>query len=186
MRRSKDFVVLKIFRLENSRFQNPMTYITGDPRFGRVKHNIFGIVNEWCKKEYGNLLVAESAKIHAPMPYAFNGNVLALEFIGDENGKASRPLREVRVKDPEKVLDTILEDARRLYKHELVHADLSQYNILMKDETPYMIDFGQAVNIEHPDSRNYLERDVHNILNYFSKAYKIDRDIKEVYKQITG
>src|SRR5271157_787241 len=52
---SKEFVVLKIFRMENARFQNRIKYITGDPRFGRVKPNIYAIVNEWCKKEYGNL-----------------------------------------------------------------------------------------------------------------------------------
>src|SRR5271157_6398077 len=53
-----DYVVLKIFRRENARFQKKMQYITGDPRFSRVKANVFSVVNEWCKKEYANLIVA--------------------------------------------------------------------------------------------------------------------------------
>jgi RIO kinase 1 len=179
----KEFVALKIFRLENARFQNRIKYIEGDPRFGKVKGSIFAIVNEWCKKEYGNLLVAEAAGVHAPRPYAFSGNVLAIEFIGIE-GKPSQTLREQVVKDPEKVLNQILEDARKLYKNELVHADLSEYNILMLGEVPYMIDFGQAVSIEHPDATRYLRRDVSNILTYFRKHYGINRDETETFNRI--
>ncbi len=181
----KDFVALKIFRLENARFQNRIKYIEGDPRFGRVKHDVFAIVNEWCKKEYGNLMVAEGAGVRAPRPYAFNGNVLAMEFLGKE-GKPSQTLREQKVKDPEKVLDQILDDTRKLYQSELVHADLSEYNILMLDSLPYMIDFGQAVHIKHPDAMRFLERDVFNVLHYFGKAYKIERDHAETMRFITG
>ncbi|MGA3020918.1 MAG: serine protein kinase RIO [Candidatus Micrarchaeales archaeon] len=181
----KEFVVLKIFRMENSRFQDRMRYINGDPRFGRIKANIYAIVNEWCKKEYGNLLVAEAAGVHAPMPYAFNGNVLALEFIGKE-GYPSRRLEQEKVNEPEKVLKTILEDVKKLYENELVHADLSEYNILMLGELPYMIDFGQAVHIKHPEAHEFLRRDIRNILHHFSKKYGVEKNEETVFRYITG
>jgi len=181
----KDFVALKIFRIENTPFKNRMKYITGDPRFGKIKADMFSIVNEWCKKEYGNLLVAEAAEIHAPMPYAFNGHILALEFIGNE-GTPAATLRHVKLKNPEKVLSMVLEDVKKLYENELVHADLSEYNILMRDEVPYLIDFGQAVHIKHPDSMKFLIRDLENLLHYFSKTYGISRDYDEVMKTIVG
>ncbi len=180
-----EFLALKVFRLENARFQNRIKYIEGDPRFGRVKGSIFAIVSEWCKKEYGNLLVAEAAEIHAPRPYAFSGNVLAMEFLG-EDGKPAKTMREEGLQDPDKTLAAILEDTHRLYANELVHADLSEYNILMVGGMPYMIDFGQAVHIKHPDATRYLERDVGNILHYFSKTYGIEKDPTEVLGRITG
>ena len=179
-----DFVALKIFRLENARFQNRITYIRGDPRFGKIKNTTAGVVNEWCKKEYANLLVAEGAEVHSPRPYAFSGNVLAMEFIGSD-GKPARPLREERVAEPSKVLDSVIEDMTKLYKSELVHADMSEYNILMKEGTPYLIDFGQAVHIKHPDSIKFLRRDVENILRYFSKAYGIEKGAESVFNEIT-
>lgn len=179
-----DFLALKIFRLENARFQKRIKYIEGDPRFGKVKNTVSEIVGAWCKKEYGNLLVAEAVGVHAPRPYAFNGNVLAMEFIGRE-GKPSRTMREETLANPEKTLNAILEDARRLYSGELVHADLSEYNVLMKGGVPYLIDFGQAVHIKHPDAQAYLERDVFNILHYFSKRYGIERDAAEALRSIT-
>ncbi len=179
----KEFLALKIFRMENARFQNRMKYIRGDPRFGKIKRNIYAIVNEWCKKEYGNLLVAEAAEVHAPRPYAFSGNVLAMELIGKE-GKPAKVMRNETLDDPAGVLDTILEDTRKLYQNELVHADLSEYNILMLGKVPYMIDFGQAVHIKHPSSMNFLRRDVENILFYFSKKYGIEKDVETVFNEI--
>lgn len=179
----KEFVALKIFRLENARFQNRIKYIEGDPRFGKVKGSIFAVVNTWCKKEYGNLLVAEAAGVHAPRPYAFSGNVLAMEFIG-KDGKPSKRMREEKLGNPQKVLDLILKDTRKLYQSELVHADLSEYNILMLGEVPYMIDFGQAVHIKHPDAMKFLRRDVFNMLTYFNKAYGIPKDEEKALEYI--
>ncbi len=180
---TKEFVALKIFRRENARFQNKMKYISGDPRFGKVKANVFSIVNEWCKKEYANLIVAAEAGVHAPKPYAFRGNILVMEFIGNE-GTPSNTLREVTVSDPEKVLDAIIEDMKKLYAAELVHADMSEYNILMLGEVPYLIDFGQAVHIKHPNSMAFLERDVENLLHYFSIKYGIRRERDATLKRI--
>jgi RIO kinase 1 len=177
------FVAIKIFRKENSGFQNRIKYIEGDPRFGGIKSTTFAIVNEWCKKEYGNLLVAEAAKVHAPRPYAFDGNVLVMEFLG-EDGSPANMLKHVDVDDPEKVLDTVIEDLRKLHQDDLVHADMSEYNILMLKDVPYLIDFGQAVHIKHPDAHEFLVRDIYNLLHYFSKKYRIERDPDEVLKHI--
>lgn len=179
----QEFVAVKIFRLETSSFEKRVDYIAGDPRFGRIKGGIFDIVSEWCKKEYGNLRIAEAAGAHAPKPYLYSGNVLAIEFIGEE-GRPSQTLREANVEDPEAVLDTILKDVRKLYSRDLVHADLSEYNILMKGEMPYMIDFGQAVVIGHPKAEEFLDRDVNNILRYFSKRYSVERDEDDVLASI--
>lgn len=179
-----EYVIVKIFRLETAAFRKRVKYIVGDPRFGKIKKSIFGIVNEWCKKEYGNLMVAEAAGVHAPKPYAFSGNVLAMEFIGMD-GKPADMLKDVRLKNPEDTLDRIISDARKLYSRELVHADLSEYNILMKGDTPYMIDFGQAVLLEHPEAMSFLRRDMHNIVTYFSKTYGTRMDANEAFAKVT-
>jgi RIO kinase 1 len=123
--------------------------------------------------------------VHSPKPYAFRGNVLVMEFIGTD-GSPSNTLREVTVKEPEKVLDAIIEEMKKLYQSELVHADMSEYNILMLGEVPYLIDFGQAVHIKHPNSMAFLERDVANLLHHFSVKYGIERDKDATLKYIIG
>ncbi len=177
------FVALKIFRLETSNFRNRMTYMQGDPRFGKVKNTISGIVNEWCKKEYSNLAIADTAGVHAPRPYAFSGNVLAMEFIGTE-GKPAGMLRDTELREPGRTLAQILDQAGMLLAHGLVHADLSEYNVLMKQDVPYLIDFGQAVSVEHPSASLFLKRDIHNIVAYFNKRYGTGTDAESALSAV--
>ena len=178
------FVILKFFRIETSTFFNMADYIIGDPRFSGIASSKTGVVKVWCKKEYGNLLIAKKCGLNAPKPFMFNGNILAMEFIGDEYGMPAPPLYKADIDNPELMLDCILADVKKLYYGELVHADLSEYNILVKDGKQYFIDFGQAVSLKHPKAREFLERDVHNILQYFQKRYGVFRDLNDAIRAV--
>lgn len=84
------------------------------------------------------------------------------------------------------VFDIIVEYMRLLNKKaNLVHADLSEYNILIdpNDLTPIFIDMGQSVTLEHPNAREFLYRDVQNILRFFSR-YGIKDKPEELLKKI--
>jgi RIO kinase 1 len=178
-----DFVVLKIFRLETSSFKARIDYITGDRRFQRRISTDMQLISTWCRKEFGNLRLAHNAKVHSPAPYTFENNVLAMEFIGNGNAPAPR-LKETVVDNPSGVLDTVLKDIGKLYSAGLVHGDVSEYNILMSNGTPFMIDFGQAVTADHPKAQAFLERDVGNILAYFRKRYGVERDVGKIVNEI--
>ena len=96
-----------------------------------------------------------------------------MEFIG-EKGNASKTLKEIGVKNLEQAYVQIVEFiARSFYISHLVHADLSEYNILVKNfegkEKLIVIDVGQAVLKSHPKAEEFLERDLKNISNYFTK-----------------
>jgi len=180
-----ELVVVKIFRIETSSFEKRLDYIVGDPRFEKVKHNMYHIVNTWCKKEFGNLKLAEIAKVNAPKPYASYGNVLAMQFIG-ENGIPAKNLKETELENPEKVFNEIIANVKKLYRIDLVHSDLSEYNILLKGDVPYLIDFGQAVVTAHPKALEFLRRDIENLFSYFSKKYNISADPEKIFADITG
>ena len=177
-------VILKIFRVETSSFDKRIEYMLGDPRFEKIdRRNIYAVVTTWCRKEYGNLKIAEMAGIHAPLPFYFKDNILAEEFISNDDMPA-QTLKNTALENPANVLDTILEDLGKLYGAELVHGDISEYNILIKGKTPYIIDFGQAVVLGHPKAYSFLERDVYNILYYFNKKYSIKRDLETTLAKI--
>jgi RIO kinase 1 len=180
------YLIVKFFRVETSSFLNMTDYIFGDPRFTKVSRNKRAVITAWCKKEYGNLQIARLAGVNAPTPYMFNGSILAMEFIGSEEGVPAPQLKDILLEDPESMLDVILEQVHRLYLKELVHADLSQYNMLVKDGVPYLIDFGQAVVLRHPNAMRFLRRDVENVLNYFSKRYGITKDFEEAMRFVTN
>ncbi len=180
----KGYVAVKIFRIETSSFGARIDYIDGDPRFGKIKPGMFNLVNEWCKKEFSNLKIANEAKVHCPKPYMFNGNILAMEMIGEDDVPAPQ-MRKIDLEEPDKVLDIVLGDMRKMYQNNLVHEEMSEYNILIKGGTPYIIDFGQAVVLGHPNAEQFLKRDVKNILYYFYRKYGIERSQIQVMEYIT-
>ncbi len=184
--RGGKYVVLKFFRIETSSFYRMGEYMLGDPRFSRISRKKYGIVMEWCKKEFGNLLLAEKAGVRAPRPFMFNGSVLAMSFISDGGTDPAPTLRETDLADPQATLDSILGEVRKMYRGKMVHADLSEYNILVSDGVPYLIDFGQAVMVQHPKAQEFLGRDVRNLLQYFRKRYGLDTDYDRAMRYITG
>ena len=103
--------------------------------------------------------------------------------IGDSK-KSAPLLKGINLKDPKKIFDELLRFISYMYKKaELVHADLSPYNILIYRNKPYVIDVGQGVLLEHPSSHEFLKRDIHNTVQYFSK-FGIIKDEKEIFEQI--
>ena len=74
---------------------------------------------------------------------------------------------------------------KKLHKAGLVHADLSAFNILNNNEKPVFIDFSQCTTFESSRAKEYLDRDVRNICNFFRKlGLKLD-EVK-IKKEITG
>ncbi len=178
-------VAIKIFKNETSAFQHMVKYIEGDPRFRHVKHNKRNIVKEWASKEFKNLRAAYDAGLPVPKPLKLKDNVIAMEFVG-ENGVPYALLNDVVLSEPEKTFRTLMDAVKKLYKIKLVHADLSPYNILIAEgEKPVIIDWGQAVLLEHPRAQEFLEHDVRTLCDYFRRQ-GVECDAVEELKSITN
>ncbi|MFH0714218.1 MAG: serine protein kinase RIO [Candidatus Diapherotrites archaeon] len=168
---SGGFRAVKVYKTDTSTFQDMMKYIKGDQRFEKVGNDKREIVAAWTQKEFKNLELCRKANVSAPLPFAFLNNVLVMEFIG-ENGIASPSLREVSKIDIdwEDVYAQVIENmSKLLYDAKLVHADLSEYNMLFRNGKVIFIDLGQAVLSSHPNAREFFDRDVKNLSNYFRK-----------------
>ncbi|MDD4352881.1 MAG: serine protein kinase RIO [Candidatus Nanoarchaeia archaeon] len=165
------FVAVKIFRMYTSSFDKMSDYILGDPRFSHVSKKKHEIVYLWAKKEFRNLSKAFEARVRVPKPLACNKNVLIMEFIGD-NGMASPLLKDVNLENPQKYYNEIIENMKKLFKANLIHADLSEFNILHYKNKPVFIDMGQSVLREHPNSMNFLKKDIYNVNRFFSRKCK--------------
>ena len=175
------FVAVKIYKVETAQFFRKEEYLEADPRFGRIKDNEREIVRAFSRKEFKNLEICEKAGVHAPKPHYMLNHVIVMSFLG-EDGLPYLTMNMVGPLHGEKDLESILEDIRKMYKAGLVHADLSEYNVMMGD-VPYLIDFGQGVITRHPRAEKFLERDVAIILKYFAKR-GMKRDLEETLRWI--
>jgi RIO kinase 1 len=180
------FVAVKIYRVTTSDFKKMQQYIQGDPRFHVRTTNKRQLVNTWVNKEYRNLQRAYEAQVNVPKPIVAKNNVLVMEFIGDEEGDAALPMRQSEIKNPEELLNKVINNMKLLYQDAgLVHGDLSSYNILIQDGEPVIIDISQGMTRDHPISEELLNRDIDNIIKDFKKL-KINMSHEDIKSAIKG
>lgn len=180
----KKFVAVKIHRTSTSTFKHISKYIVGDPRFKTIGKNRRDTIYAWAKKEFKNLERLNKVGVRAPKPIVCINNVLVMQYIGSPKIPAPM-LVDITLNNPKEIFDTLIDFVTKMYKKaELVHADISAFNVLMYRNKPYLIDLGQGVLIEHPNALEFLKRDIYNIVQYFKK-YNIEADEDEIYKNIT-
>jgi len=168
-------LALKIYRISTSNFNAMQDYLQGDPRFSSVRGTKRAIVAAWTRKEFRNLSRAEEVGIPVPHPIAMKENILVMDLVAVD-GQAAPTLKEVDLKQEEAraVYERIVDYISQLYNRaQLVHADLSEFNILYHQGRPVIIDMGQSVTLDHPQARRFLERDIANVAHFFRKRYGI-------------
>src|SRR5438309_3262982 len=130
----------------------------------RVRHTLLA----WAQKEYKNLVRMGDAGVRVPNPERVLDNVLVMEYIGDETQPAPS-LREIALEDPHAVFNDVVANMRGIRESELVHADLSEYNLLWWAGQVVVIDVGQAVTLDHPRAAEWFKRDVANVARFFKR-----------------
>lgn len=177
-------IAIKIYRIRTANFTTMSSYVTGDRRFSHVKKAKKDLIFAWTRKEFSNLVRARDAGIAVPEPIVWDRNILIMSFIGEDE-IAYPQLRNVILEDPAAIYETITNTIDILYKKaELVHADLSEFNILYGDQ-PYFIDMGQSVTRDHPRALQFLMRDIRNVNRYFKNRCEIRNDF-ELFNAVTG
>ncbi len=162
-----DPVALKIYRTSTSTFKRVSKYIEGDPRFKGTTGNRWKFIYTWAAKEFRNLDRYYEAGLPVPEPIANDKNCLIMEYIGDENGPAPQ-LKDVPLENPTETYDEIISFIIDGWRDaHLVHGDLSEYNILMSEEGPIVIDVGQSMTSDFFNAKDLLERDIINVNRFF-------------------
>jgi RIO kinase 1 len=176
-RKDGTIVAIKIYRLQNCNFNKMYSYICQDPRFTSIKNQKRKIIFSWVQREFRNLLLSRE-KIRVPTPYAFKDNIIIMEFIG-ENEPAPK-LKDAFPKEPEKFFEKILEYMKGMIDVEVIHGDLSEFNILNYNEEPVFIDFSQGTTARAANARELLERDAKNVISFFKKKLNISDEREKI------
>ncbi|CAK9832151.1 Serine/threonine-protein kinase RIO1 [Anthophora retusa] len=180
---------IKIYKTSILQFKDRDKYVTGEFRFrhGYCRHNPRKMVRTWAEKEFRNLIRLQQGGVNAPKPILLRSHVLLMDFIGTD-GWPSPKLKDVvlTASKPRKLYRECIETMWKLYnKCKLVHADLSEYNILYHDGSLIMIDVSQAVEHDHPMALEFLRKDCTNITEFFKKNDVGVMTIKALFDFIT-
>lgn len=176
-------IIVKIYRVQNCDFKRMFAYIGQDPRYIGLKKKRREIIFAWAQREYKNLLRAEKAGINSPKALAFRNNIVVEEMIGEK--EPAPALKDTYPQDTYRFFREIIKQIRKLYQEGLIHGDLSSFNILNFNEQPYFIDFSQATLVRTPNSKELLERDMKNIVEFFGKLGVKTSVKKELRRVIT-
>jgi RIO kinase 2 len=122
-------------------------------------------------------------KVAVPEPISQNRHVVVMGMI---DGAELAEYKEIS--KPEKVLKQILRNVKKAYlKAGVVHADLSEYNIILKPDMHILIiDWPQYVTREHPNAQELLTRDLKNITRFFERKHMLKVELKEALSYVTG
>jgi RIO kinase 2 len=136
-----------------------------------------------AEKEYQAMKLAYEKNVSVPQPLSQNRHVIAMGMI--EGGELSR---YKDIGDAKKVLREILRNLKKAYlKAHIIHADLSEYNLILQpDGHILIIDWPQAVKTDHKNAKELLERDLKNILTFFSRKFNLELSADEAYKYVIG
>lgn len=160
---------VKIFKTTLNDFKQRDRYIKDDYRFKdrlKIKQNNAVIINMWAEKEMHNLMRMQNIGINVPEVVMLKKHVLVMSFIGD-NSIAAPKLKDALLSPAEWIVayDEVVEAMSKLYNEaKLVHADMSEYNILWYDGKCWFIDVAQSVEPQHPSALEFLMRDCNNIV----------------------
>jgi len=174
---------IKLYRVTSANFKKISGYITRDFRFKSIKGNMRKVIMAWAQKEFRNLSICHKNNMNVPYPYKQSNNVIIMEYI--DGGM----LKDIELENPEEFFELLIEQMIIMKNDaKLVHGDLSEFNIMVQDQMPYIIDVGQAMqfkdDLDFKDLNDLYYRDVKNVVHYFNKRYKLNLDLEEVLKRL--
>ncbi|KAL5009412.1 hypothetical protein ScPMuIL_014993 [Solemya velum] len=180
---------VKVYKTSILIFKDRDKYVSGEFRFrrGYCKHNPRKMVRTWAEKEMRNLIRIHQSGILCPEPVILRSHVLVMNFIGTDGWPA--PLLKdcdiTESKARELYLECI-QIVRRLYHDcRLVHADFSEFNLLLHEGSLYVIDVSQSVEHDHPHALEFLRKDCSNVTDYFRRKGVCPLTVKELFDFVT-
>ncbi len=136
-------------------------------KFGREQQE-----EVWQNAEVEALYKLADAGVRVPQPYGCFEGVLLMDLITDEEGFAAPRLNDVSMSEEQALEDhlEIMNYIVRMLDVGIIHGDLSEFNVLVDEWGPVIIDLPQAVDAAaNNNAKRMLLRDVNNMTSYYSQ-----------------
>lgn len=146
-------------------------------------------LNKWAERGFKNLKLLRKSNINCPDAISLKKHVLVMTFLGT-NASPSPKLKDASLTEQElqDSYDQVVDIMCRMYNEcNLIHGDLSEYNLLWHNNQIYVIDVSQSMFTSHPAANRFLYRDCENVLEFYRKAglSKL-ANVNELFTTISG
>src|SRR6266511_586516 len=181
VRHAGEAIAAKVYKSRQTRsFRNDAVYREGrqvrDTRTQRAmdRGSRFGQAaaeEAWKTKEADALHALHAAGVRVPRPVMFYEGVLLMELVLDAHGNPAPRLVDARIarEDAAAMYADLRAQAVRMLGCDLIHGDLSPYNVLVGAHGPVVIDFPQVVGAAHnSQAESFFHRDLENLRRFFA------------------
>jgi RIO kinase 2 len=170
-------VAIKLHRVGQRSFSSARTNREYMPEGGHCPW-IFASARS-AEREFAALSVLHP-KVSVPLPVGRNRHAVVMSLVDGTN------LNRCRLDEPAGMVDEILLNIREAYRAGVIHADLSEFNVMVEGGRCVIIDWPQWVETGHPNAQKILQKDIGNILAYFKRKYGISRSPGDSLQCVTG
>jgi RIO kinase 1 len=172
------YLVLKVYRLHRTPHKKRARIGYAIDRMGAI-----------AAREFTILQKAYRAGVPVPTPARRADNMFTMRFLGAQT--RAPLLKDVDLPEPEEVAKQAISLVERLLEAQIVHGDLSEYNLIPWDNRLFVIDFPQAVDfssnldrhIQTEKAKPLLLRDLRNLESYFAR-YNVVLDARAEYDRL--
>jgi len=136
-------------------------------KFGRKQQE-----ETWQNAEVDALYKLAAAGVRVPKPYGCFDGVLLMELVTDDAGDVAPRLNDVSMSAEQAIEDhtVMMHYVMRMLCVGLIHGDLSEFNVLVDEYGPVIIDLPQAVDAAaNNHAESMLARDVNNMTSYYAQ-----------------
>ncbi|MFW9934454.1 MAG: RIO1 family regulatory kinase/ATPase [Candidatus Thorarchaeota archaeon] len=136
-----------------------------------------------AKREFTALQILRKVGGKVPEPLAVNRHVLVMSKMSGE-----LLLHTIELKNPHSVLEEIIKQVQLAYqKAELIHGDLSEYNIFVDEKDQItLFDWPQWQPLTHPNALWLLKRDITNVITFFKRRFQILYDVDKTLNRVVA
>jgi RIO kinase 2 len=135
-------------------------------------HNWLLINIEAAKREYDFLMKLKQTKMNISTPYFRAMHSIVMHKI---NG--IRLIDYKYLQNPKEILNKIFDQIKIAYEENIINGDVSEYNIILDENNDiWIIDWPQAVTLDHPNSNFLIKRDINNVIRFFKRKYDLQLD----------
>jgi RIO kinase 1 len=136
-------------------------------RYGRAQDE-----QAWRSAEVDMIYRLRAAGVRVPAPYHFIDGVLIMELVTDAQGNPAPRLGDLQLdgERASRIYERLIGEVVRMLAAGVVHGDLSDFNVLMADDGPVIIDFPQSIEASNnQNARKLLLRDVDNLHRFLAR-----------------